>query len=407
MKALGLVVEYNPFHHGHYYHIQSSKEKTNADIVICVMSGYFLQRGEPAFMPRRERTKMALAGGADLVVELPYIFSSQHAGWFAQGAVSVLDSLFADVLSFGSEHGEIAPFMELQTFLEKHQYTYDKWIKHYTKEGCSYPKAAALAFQELGPAQSLPDLSQPNNILGYYYIKAITSLQSNMKVETIARTGSGYHETDISAHSIASATSIRRSLLKDNKPLEDVAPTIPLSTFSILQDYQEKGEFFYEWDKYYPYLQGKLAVMTVEELERHYEMEEGLQYRLKKAALQQESFTSFMKAVKTKRYTWTRIQRICTQLLTGTLKKEAAISLKSGRADHIRLLGMNEKGQAYLNLVKKKVDIPIHSQMTGDKTPQMKLNEKAARAYFQPLPPPGRIKCWQEDYRLPPVMPEN
>ncbi|SFE41247.1 nucleotidyltransferase [Alteribacillus iranensis] len=404
MKAVGLIVEYNPFHNGHYYHIHSSKEKTKADVVVCVMSGYFLQRGEPALLPRRERTKMALEGGADVVVELPYIFSSQHASWFARGAVSILHHLGVDSLCFGSEHGDIQPFLELQSFLRDNKEQYNRYIKYYSSQGNSYPKAASLAFSALEPDHDWPDLTQPNNILGYHYIQAIYDLKSSIQPETIQRKQAGYHEEHMSDHHIASATSIRRSLTAGSKKLDDVAHTVPKTTLKQLESFVAAGNELYDWERYFPFLQAKALTMSVTQAASLYEANEGLHHRFLSCIQSHDSFHAFLKELKTKRYTWTRLQRLAVHFLTGTERKEVEYALRTGQADHIRLLGMNKKGQAYLNNIKKHLEIPLTYKLTKKKTAQQILDERAAKAYYIPLPPRERIQKWQEEFQFPPVI---
>ncbi|MFB4162555.1 nucleotidyltransferase [Alteribacillus sp. JSM 102045] len=404
MKALGLIVEYNPFHNGHAYHLHSSKIKTNADVVICVMSGYFLQRGEPALMPRRERTMMALQGGADLVIELPYIFSSQHASWFARGAVSVLDHLGADVLCFGSEHGDIEPFLQLLYFLQANDEIYNQYIKQFIREGCSYPKAASLAFLKLDPDKQWPDLSQPNNILGYHYIRAVHELGSSIKPETIPRTKAGFHDQQVSDKAIASATSIRRSLIELEKSPAEIAHTMPKTTRTQMEMYLKDNTSFVHWEHYFPALQAKTLTLPPSFLEQIYEAEEGLHHRFRSLIKKHNTFESFMSALKTKRYTWTRLQRLAVQILTSTTKTEADEALIHQQADHIRILGMNETGQSYLSRIKKQVDLPMFTNLPKQKTPQQKLDERAALAYYCPLSTSQRVAKWQEEYQLPPVF---
>lgn len=406
MKAVGLIVEYNPFHNGHLYHLEASKKKCAADVVICVMSGYFLQRGEPAVVPRRERTRMALLGGADLVIELPYIFSSQHANWFARGAVSALHHLGVNFLCFGSEHGQVSSFEQLIHWLEEKEGAYERAIQTNIAQGYSYPKAAALAFETLKPDASLPDLSKPNNILGFHYLKAIRELNSPIVPETIPRKQAGFHDETIPSENVASATSIRRALLS-NESLHSIQHTVPLTTKQELAAFIQREKQFYEWERYFSFLQGKILTTPFKHLSSIYEAEEGLEHRFYKKIKNATSFQSFMEAVKTKRYTWTRLQRFAVQILTGTTKEEAMRALEKGEVDHLRVLGMNEKGRAYLHRVKKHVAIPIYTNVPREKTIQQQLNEKAALTYFLPLSPKERLKKWKEEYSLPPVMIEE
>ena len=172
MKVVGVIVEYNPFHHGHAYHIKKAKEMTDADVVIAAMSGDFLQRGEPALVSKWTRTEMALLGGIDLVFELPYAFAVQKADTFANGAVSLLGAAGCDTICFGSESGTIDDFYQTYHFLNKNQALYNEGIQKYIELGNSYPKSLSLAFQELSPSDNLLDLTKPNNILGFQYVRA-------------------------------------------------------------------------------------------------------------------------------------------------------------------------------------------------------------------------------------------
>ncbi|WP_353626156.1 nucleotidyltransferase family protein [Bacillus sp. JCM 19041] len=206
MKAVGVVVEYNPFHNGHKHHLQMARIQSQADVVIAVMSGSFLQRGEPAIMSRWARTEMALSSGADIVVELPYAYSVQTATRFAEGAVYILSALGCTNLNFGSEAGDITPFKSLVSFMSKHKQSYDTHVQRFLKQGSSYPNASASAFALLEGSDQLLSLSKPNNILGFHYVQAIDTLHLAMEAETTLRIQSDYHDSTIKKGPIASAT---------------------------------------------------------------------------------------------------------------------------------------------------------------------------------------------------------
>jgi len=218
LKVLGLIVEYNPFHHGHLYHLQQSVKKSGADVVIAVMSGSFLQRGEPALVDKWSRTRMALQGGIDVVVELPYTFATQKAEIFADGAISLLESLSVTDLCFGSENGEIEPFIESVKWVKDHQELINERIKKELAKGKSFPRSFSDAYRSIQKTEHLLDLSQPNNILGFHYIQSAMKLNSSMRVHTITRIGSHYHDQQMPEKNIASATAIRKALFS-KKPL--------------------------------------------------------------------------------------------------------------------------------------------------------------------------------------------
>ena len=400
MKAVGIVVEYNPFHNGHLYHVQQTRKKTKADCIIAVMSSSFTQRGEPAIVPKWERARMALAGGVDLVVELPYPFAVQTAEWFAHGAISILDALFCEQLCFGSEHGNIDAFIEIAQLLINEKEQHDEKVKHYMKQGMSYAKAYALALNDIG--HDILDMSQPNNILGLHYVKAIIEQQSKMIPETIQRTVAHYHDQTLPANeSIASATSIRRFLQSGH---DDVARYVPKTTYETLQTYRHTYTTWHDWETYFPLLKYRLLTMEREDIRHIAEVEEGIEHRLQKAIAHATSFHGFLSAIKTKRYTWTRLQRICTHILTNVTKKEMAQAHKNKKATYIRLLAMNEIGRAYVRKVKKQTTLPIVTNVKHIyDDPVYHIEKKAAQAYMCILPEPLRTEALQREYATPPL----
>jgi predicted nucleotidyltransferase len=400
MKAVGLVVEYNPFHNGHAHHLHAAKELSGAEIVIAVMSGNFLQRGEPALVSKWYRTKMALAAGADLVLELPYIFATQKAETFANGAVSILDAIGCDSLCFGSENGNIEDFYKTSAFMAEKNEIFQDHIKKHIKTGVSYPKAQSLAFAELNHAQDLLDLSKPNNILGYHYLQAIHTQKSMMKPLTVKRKNADYHDEHFASERIASATSIRKALFSTHEHEVPITQYIPETTHHLLIDYYREFGIFHQWENYYPYLQFLLLQAKPGELREIYEVEEGIENRLIKAALESEHFQDFMEKVKTKRYTWTRIQRICLHILTNTKKYQIT---PQERASYIRLLGMTDNGKEYLNKAKKHVGLPLISKLSTYKHEDISPDIKAARIYATVLPNPLKIKCFEQEFRQPPI----
>lgn len=400
MKAVGIVVEYNPFHNGHLYHVQQTRKKTKADCLIAVMSSSFTQRGEPAIAPKWERARMALAGGVDLVVELPYPFAVQTAERFAHGAVSILDALFCEQLCFGSEHGDVEAFIQTARLLIDEKERHNEKIKHYMHQGMSYAKAYALALYDIG--HDALDISQPNNILGLHYVKAIIEQQSDIKPETIQRIVAHYHDASLPANDdIASATSIRRFLQSGH---EDVARYVPHPTFETLQTYRHTYTTWHDWDKYFPVLKYRLLTMEVDDIRQIAEVEEGIEHRLKKAIVHATSFHDFLSAVKTKRYTWTRLQRICTHVLTNVTKKEMAKAHEKKRATYIRPLAMNETGRAYLQTVKKKTTLPIVTNVKHiQHDPVYHIEKKATQAYMCILPEPLWTEALRNEYATPPL----
>ncbi|MCL6570702.1 MAG: nucleotidyltransferase [Bacillus sp. (in: Bacteria)] len=402
MRAVGLIVEYNPFHNGHAYHLQASKEAANADVVIAVMSGNFLQRGEPALVSKWSRTRMALLNGVDLVFELPYNFATQKAETFANGAVSILDALGCDFLCFGSESGDISSFFQTNDYLAKQQKPYDEHFKRFIDTGVSYPKALSLAFQQLPDSENFLDLTLPNNILGFQYIKAIKQQKSFIKPMTVPRKNADYHDEHFASATIASATSIRKAIFSGAEGHFAIEQLVPVPTKELLTEYYQDFGVFHHWENYWSYLQFRLIHCSPEELKGIYEVEEGLENRLLATALVSESFHEFMLKIKSKRYTWTRLQRLCIHILTNAKKTE--MDRNQEKATYLRLLGMTTTGKEYLNKRKTHFSLPLVSKLSSFKHKEINLDIKAARVYSLGVPVTLRHALLMQEYKQPPIF---
>ena len=401
MKAVGLIVEYNPFHNGHAFHLSASKEAAKADVVIAVMSGNFLQRGEPALVSKWYRTKMALLNGVDIVFELPYHFATQKAETFANGAVSILDASGCETLCFGSESGDINSFLQTLDYIKEEEKKLDAGIKYFMDTGVSYPKASALAFNHLQASKNYLDLGKPNNILGLEYIKAIKRQKSSIRPMTVTRKNANYHDEHFTSETIASATSIRKAIFSPKDDNHGIDQYVPMATKQLLEEYFHHFHLFHQWENYWSYLQYRLIHSNSEELREIYEMEEGLENRLQAAAIESESFQQFMQKIKTKRYTWTRLQRLCVHILTNAKKIEMNRNLE--KASYLRLLGMTTNGREYLNKVKKDLSLPLVSKLSSFKESEINLDVKAARVYALGVPNHLKNELFKQEFNQPPI----
>ncbi|WP_147802422.1 nucleotidyltransferase [Alkalicoccus halolimnae] len=395
MRNLGLVVEYNPFHHGHSVHLKASKQKIRPDVTIAVMSGSFLQRGEPALTDKWTRAEMALAQGIDLVVELPYSYAVQKAEIFAEGAVALLSKLGVTDVCFGSESGEISPFHSTLQWMKKHEFHMSKAISSHLKEGKSYPRSFSDAASEIEDTPPEIDLSRPNNILGYHYVKAAE--QYAITSHTIMREGAGYHDKEPASSSIASATALRMKL-QEGAPISSLSAFTPAATVQLLTEYKQRFGLLHSWNDYYPFFQYKLFTSSASSLKEIYECEEGLENRLLRFRTA-GSFDEFLEKMKTKRYTRTRLQRLMTHVLTGASKEEM-INLAASPPESIRVLGMNRRGRSYLNKIKKDLDIPLVTRGAEQTTRSDNLSVKAADIHSLPLPSNKRIYEYQQKIKL-------
>ncbi|PAF38264.1 hypothetical protein CHH69_08000 [Terribacillus saccharophilus] len=378
MKANGLIVEYNPLHNGHVYHIQQAQKLTGSDCTIAVMSGNFTQRGEPAILDKFSRTRAALSAGVDLVVELPFLYAVQHADLFAKGAVSILDALKVEHLVFGSENGTIESFHQAQKERNKNQAAFESILKQQLDKGLSYSEANGTAYELAGISSTL-DLRSPNNILGFAYLQAAEALNTTMQVDTIRRIQADYHDQSITGP-IASATSIR-SAWQDEKT-QEVKAAVPIKTFELLET-----EELHSWEAYFPLLRYLILTRPAETLCQIHGMDEGLEYRFKKYINQSLNFQQFLSLIKTKRYTWTRLQRVCVHILSNTQKHIINEHLNGAACPYIRILGMTKTGQAFLSSRKKQLDVPLYTQLKDGMHPVADLELQAADAYYSILPP--------------------
>ena len=383
--------------------MQETKKLTQSDIIIAVMSGPFLQRGEPALISKWYRTKMALANGVDLVVELPYVFATQKAETFANGAISILNALRVSEICFGSEDGQIENFYNTISVQKNEEETFNCLVKQFMDAGNSYAKATSDAFSHILTSEKNIDMSQPNNILGFQYMKAILSQNSSIQAQTIKRFASHYHDETFNDQHIASATSIRKQLFSEEGSFTTIEPFLPQATTSLLANYKQNYGILHNWEQYFSFFKYKLMTMSSGDLRHIYEIEEGLEHRILSKIQNSSSFYSFMEALKTKRYTWTRLQRACTHILTNTTKEEIRSANIEQHAPYIRLLGMSQKGQTYLSKNKKKIELPILTHTKTFDHAALDIEKKANSVYFSIMHEPLRTQLLKQDITHHPV----
>lgn len=345
--VLGIIAEYNPFHQGHFYHLMESKKQSGCNYAIAVMSGNFMQRGEPAIVDKWSRAEMAVRSGVDLVIELPTVYSISSAENFAEGAIKVLDSLsIVDTFSFGSEVASLDVLNEFAEILYREPAEYISILNHELSKGISYPKARENALlMYLNDIRRYANvLSSPNNILGIEYLKAIKKLRSSMVPFTIERLGPKHDELKI-ANNIASASYIRK-ILSRNK-LQDTASLLPKPSFAILEDCSRKGNMVFSLSTFEKEILYCLRKMSLEEIAALPDVSEGLEHLIKESANSCNSVTELIAKIKTKRYTETRIRRILLYTLLGITKKEMLASRKI--TPYIRVLALNGNGKKLLS----------------------------------------------------------
>lgn len=412
MKTTGIVVEYNPLHNGHAYHITESKSKTGADTVIAVMSGNFLQRGEPAIVNKWARTEMALRAGVDLVLELPFVYATQNAEQFAFGAIATLHATgIVDEVCFGSESGDITWLDHLAALLVKEPVSFKEVLQSGLAQGLSYPSAYGHALTSLLPEiatdTTFDQIQQPNNILGLHYCLALHRLQSPMKPATIKRQKAGYHQEHVTDQHIASATALRKIIREHSRThLSSIEAYVPQSTLDVLHTEKTAGRFPLDWDCFYPYLQHQLLTHWPEELKHIHEMNEGVEHRILQSLPYAASFRELMEAIKTKRYTWTRLQRLLLySMLNLTHGKMEAAAPKQGPA-YLRVLGFTSAGQTLLKRMKKTSTLPVITRIGKEKHTMLALDVQASTLYAMGMDTAIRQKEMQREYWQAPLRVE-
>lgn len=368
MNIVGLITEYNPFHNGHLYHIQEAKRVAKADAAVVIMSGNFVQRGAPAIMPKHLRAKSALLSGADLVLELPVCFATGSAEFFAMGAIALLDSLgCVDSICFGSECGDSEILGKIAKILLEEPDDYKKALQNALRKGMSFPQARQHALQGYFinnhfDANALADvLSQPNNILGIEYMKALYQRNSSMKAYSIRRIGAGYHESELT-EKYSSASAIRQSLAKDSLS-ESIYRQLPFAAQTIMKETFDMRYPVYAND-FSLILKYKLLQETKKSLTSYMDVSEDLANRIINLRNDFQSFDGFCDALKTKDMTYARISRGLLHILLDIRTEHLANYKKNGYCHYAHILGFRKSSAELLSLLKGTSKVPLLTKLT-------------------------------------------
>ncbi len=362
MKAVGIICEYNPFHNGHIYHIEQTKKMFPNHILILVLNGYFLQRGEVSCLSKEDKVNFALEYGCDIVLELPVVYGTQSADTFAEKSVEILHHFKVSDLVFGSERDNAELLMKMAQI----QLTpnFSEQLKRHLGQGLNYPTS-------LSKAMNLDFLVQePNDLLGISYAKAILKNHYNIKIHTILRTNQ-YHDTT-SNQGIISASNIRQKF-SNNESILEFVPT------KVLDCYKKV-------DTHLLFSLLKSKILTDHHLEYYLTVDEGIENRLKKEILKAENLEEFIKRIKTKRYTYNRLHRMIIHILLG-LTKEINETLE---LDYIHVLGFSTSGQNYLNKIKKNIIIPLKPKLSST---LYDFEKKAA--FFYEILTNSQVQCFE------------
>ena len=382
-NVIGLIVEYNPFHNGHLHHIQEIDRLFEDNIKIAVMSGDFVQRGEPSLINKFEKIKIALSQGIDIVIELPAFYSTQSAEIFAKGSVNLLNKLSCSHIVFGSESNDLDKLKRIATISLTKEFELS--LREFLAEGFSYPTAfsKALFDEKLGS----------NDILAMEYLKAIKVINPKIEACSIKREKTGYYDDE--KDNFSSATYIRKILLDYNKKKEDklnkIKNLVPKFSYKILEE--NFGVFsclsdFYDLIKYN-------IIKNYSELKNIQDLEVGLENRLYKYSLENLSFEDFFDEVLTKRITISRLQRILLHSLFN-LTENITEKVKN-KVPFVKILGFSARGQEYLNYLKKAENYNERKILTSNRNLKEILNEEEIELFnFNELC--SQIYCIKSSY---------
>lgn len=383
MDSVGIICEYNPFHNGHLYHLQKVKEKFPNFPIILVMSGNFTQRGDTSIYNKWDKTAVALKMGVDLVIELPFVFATQSADTFAKASIQILKHMKVKYLVFGSESNDIKKLEQLaETQLSNHKY--NRLVKEYLEEGMNYPTALSKSLYDITGIK----MNKPNDILGITYLREIKKQQAGIIPVTIKR-NNNYNGIDLEDH-ISSATSIRHSI-KNNENIDKYIPREVVS-------YVHQNPHFI--DQYFSLL--KYKILTEQDYIRRYQtVDEGIENRIQKYIVTSQSLDELILKIKTKRYTYHKLNRMFTHILCNFTKEEASLF---ENIEYIRILGFSSKGRKYLSEIKKEIEIPIISNYSKFKNKMLEIEFRATCVYASILTESEKRKLIELEYKNYPII---
>lgn len=339
MSTIGIIAEFNPFHNGHKYFIDKIKKEAGDEAtLIGVISSSFVQRGQEAVLTKWDRTRLALDNGLDLVIELPFVFSCQNAEVFAKGAIKTLSLANIDTLYFGSEANNRSALLDICKKISSNKIIVDQYIKRNLASGLSFIVSRNLAYRESNVLsnEEIEIISQPNNILGLEYIKAIDYYNENISVKTIKRTVG--HDSDFTKNNFSSASKLRSDYFS-NKDIWEFVP-FTRSDYKFLK---ADDDLLLNILKY-------LFLVENINIKANIEYENGLENRIKDFLPKVDSFDGLVDKVSNKRITKARVRRL---IFNALLHLDRAIIFSAlEESNYLRILGMNEKGMAHLKTLK-------------------------------------------------------
>ena len=396
MRVCAVICEYNPFHNGHARHLALAREKSGADFMLCLMSGALTQRGAFARHDKWLRARMALLGGADLVLELPCRFACAPAPDFASGGVALLHALnVVTHLSFGCEAQSLDILFTARDALRDESPAFQSVLKDALDRGLPYPRARALAAESASGLSGLAEqIALPNAALALEYLQA---LPDGISAVPILREGCGYH--DSSPSPLASATGVRAALTMGDVQTASAAVPFPQELLSA----EQRGEFHPE-DALTQALFYRLRTMDAASLRDIVGMDEGLEYRFLRAAQTAASREELIAAIKSKRYTHARLSRLCAHILLG-VSRDFATAHRT--PTYARVLGFRKDAAPLLRAIKAHASIPLVTKAAAfDRAdPLFSLDIRAQDLWSLGISNPALRACGRDFTTSPIILP--
>ncbi len=383
MKIVGIITEYNPFHNGHQYQAMQAKALSGADCAVAVMSGNFVQRGEPAICDKWSRAHMAVSCGVDLVIELPAVYAMQSAEYFAMGGVRLLDAMGADFISFGVEDDCLDALTRAADLLCTEPQGFKDMLAEGLAEGLSFPEARARAAAHYG---AVSVLATPNNILAVEYLKAMRRIGAKMQPVPVKRRGSQHD-------GFGSASYVRGIDHSAAKAF------MPEAAYDIYAEEIRSGRAPVNIKAIEPAILSRLRLMDAETLSHISGVSEGLENRIKQAANDNTGIGGVIDSIKTKRYTHSRIRRIMLNVLLGITRTDI-----TAPPQYLRVLAMSGGGRAALKQITAKSDLPVIVKTAGAGATDMLRKDFAATDIYALMYPNEKERVGNLDYYRSPIV---
>ncbi|MCI8306957.1 MAG: nucleotidyltransferase family protein [Lachnospiraceae bacterium] len=374
MRVTGIICEYNPFHNGHKYHIEETRRICEADYIIGIMSGPFTQRGTPAITDKYSRAKMALLSGCDIVLELPVRFATSSAEGFAHGAVNILNATgITDGICFGTEAGILDDFRKVAEIIDTEPHLYKEILLSSLKNGLSYPTARSRALSGFLKTEHIPlsaDISLPNNILAIEYIRACN--HAGLNVHTVKRTDNGYHDLRLSdmESGMCSASALRNAVIQNAGSGNHISKNTAFHTIAFDNTIVSESSVsafipynLYEYlsrpvsERHFSMQLYASIVSHMNSLPDYADISNDLAARIRKNITAFEDWAQFVSLLKTKQYTYTRIQRALSHCMLNI--KNFMYETDKYKAPYIRVLGFRKSSSPLMKLLSQKAAAPV------------------------------------------------